>query len=118
VPRAAAGHTEWRTGVRSAALERVTALCTHDDLRLHAPLRGWLRSEVGARLPLLFDWSRAMLETIEYERFNPPATATGLRCTHALRDVLDACRALDLAIDAAVPDAVSRWHDAIRGSGT
>ena len=50
VPKAAAGHTEWHAGVQEAALERARAVCAEGGLALHAPLRGWLRAELGSRL--------------------------------------------------------------------
>jgi hypothetical protein len=113
VPKAAAGHTEWHAGVQEAALERARAVCAEGGLALHAPLRGWLRAELGSRLDRLHDWSRAMLEAVEYERFNPVDGKAG-QPARALRDALDACTALDLPLDALLPDAVLRWHRAER----
>jgi hypothetical protein len=110
VPKAAAGHTEWHAGVQGAALAQARATCAAGGLPLHAPLRGWLRDELGARLDRLHDWSRAMLEAIEYERFHPIAGAPPSRHAQALRDTLDACAALDLPLAAVLPDAVLRWH--------
>lgn len=114
VPKAAAGHTEWHAGVRDTALERARAVCAEGGLALHAPLRGWLRAELGARIDRLHDWSRAMLEAVEYERFNPGGGAVPGRHARALRDVLDACLALDLPFEAVLPDAVLHWHRAER----
>ena len=110
VPKAAAGHTEWHAGVQEAALERARSLCAEGGLALHAPLRGWLRAELGSRLDRLHDWSRAMLEAVEYERFNPIDGHPAGRHARALRDALDACVALDLPLETVLPDAVLRWH--------
>ena len=111
VPKSAAGHTEWHAGVQADALEHVRALCAEGALALHAPLRGWLRAELGARLDRLHDWSLAMLEQAEYERFNPVDAPGGPdRPARALRDALDACAALSLPLEAVLSDAVLRWH--------
>jgi hypothetical protein len=109
VPKAAAGHTEWHAGVHDVALEQARTVCIEGGLALHAPLRGWLRAELGSRLDRLHDWSRAMLEAVEYERFNPVEGIAG-RPARALRDALDACAALGLPFEAALPDPVLRWH--------
>jgi hypothetical protein len=113
VPKAAAGHTEWHAGVQEAALALARTACAEGGLALHAPLRGWLRAELGSRLDRLHDWSRAMLDAVEYERFNPVEGMPG-RPARALRDALDACVALDLPFEAALPEAVLRWHRAQR----
>ena len=113
VPKAAAGHTEWHAGAQDAALAHARAVCAEGGLPLHAPLRGWLRAELGSRLDRLHDWSRAMLEAVEYERFNPIDGIAG-RHARALRDALDACTELELPLDALLPDAVLRWHRAER----
>ncbi|RYD15736.1 MAG: GIY-YIG nuclease family protein [Lysobacteraceae bacterium] len=111
VPKSAAGHTEWHAGVHDDALAHVRALCADGGLELHAPLRGWLRAELGARLDRLHDWSLAMLEQAEYERFNAVDAPGGSgRPARALRDALDACAALDLPLESVLPDAVLRWH--------
>jgi len=114
VPKAAAGHTEWHAGVQEQALAHARRLCREGGLALHAPLRGWLRDELAARLDRLHDWSRAMLEAIEYERFNPVEGVPG-RAEAALGDALDACAALGLPLADVLPDAVMRWHRTRRG---
>ena len=114
VPASAAGHTEWHSGVHEAALERARVLCAEGGLVLHAPLRGWLRAAFAARFERLHDWSRAMFEAVEYERFNPVEGTRG-RHARALRDALDACVALDLPLEGRLPDAVLRWHRANDG---
>ncbi len=111
VPKSAAGHTEWHAGVHDDALAHARSLCAEGGLALHAPLRGWLRAELGARLDRLHDWSLAMLEQAEYERFNAIDAPGGAGApARALRDALDACAALGLPLEAVLPDAVLRWH--------
>ncbi len=55
VPQSAAGHTEWHAGVHDDALAHARSLCAEGGLALHAPLRGWLRAELGTRLDRLHD---------------------------------------------------------------
>lgn len=111
VPQSAAGHTEWHAGVHDDALAHARSLCAEGGLALHAPLRGWLRAELGTRLDRLHDWSLAMLEQAEYERFNAIDAPGGSGApARALRDALDACAALGLPLEAVLPDAVLRWH--------
>jgi len=110
VQRSAAGHTEWFAGIHSSAVERAHTLCSATGFMLHSPVRDWLRSELAMRIDLLFDWSDRLFDAIEYERFNAGAAPGGSASERVLRDVLDAFIALDLSVQAAVPERVFRWH--------
>jgi hypothetical protein len=110
VPRSAAGHTEWFSGIHPTAVEKAHELCSATGFSLHSPLRDWLRSELATRTDLLFDWSDRLLEAIEYERFNAGATPDRSAVERMLHDVLDAFVALDISIQTAVPERVFRWH--------
>ena len=110
VPRSAAGHTEWFSGIHPLAVQKAHELCGTTRFSLHSPLRDWLRCELATRTDLLFDWSDRLLEAIEYQRFNIGATPDRSAAERVLEDVLDAFVALDIPIQTAVPERVFRWH--------
>lgn len=107
---AAAGKTEWFRGVAASAdaLMRDTA---HDEgWTLHSPLAAWLRQRFAARSDLIYDWSEAMLEVIEYEHYRADLTPRDLRAERILRRFLDACSAVAADISAWVPPTVLAWY--------
>jgi hypothetical protein len=110
IPQAAAGHTEWFRGVSPQVDALARQVCAEQSLTLHAPLSAWLRERFGDWSELLFGWSARMLEMIEYEHFNVPAPERIGRADAALREVLDACSALDMAVEDRVPPAVLAWY--------
>lgn len=109
VQRAAAGHTEWYRGAFAQLAEAGRALAARGYV-LHDPLRPWLRDALLARGDRLFSWTQAMLGPDELEW--PAATTPGQR---AVRDMLDACVALDIPLEPVLPEAVLRWHRQLRG---
>lgn len=109
IRRAAAGHTEWYRGAFEQLSETGRALSAR-GYRLHDPLRPWLRDALQSRSDRLFSWTQAMLGPDELDW--PTATTTGQR---AVRDVLDACAALDIALEPVLPEAVWRWYLRLRG---
>ncbi len=110
IPQSAAGHTEWFRGVSAQADALARQLCADHDCVLHAPLADWMRLRFGDWSELLYDWSTRMLELIQYEHFNVQSTDQLRRTDRALRGVLDAYVALDLDIDALVPETVATWY--------
>lgn len=109
VRREAAGHTEWYRGAFAQLAEAGEALEARGYV-LHDPLRAWLREALLARGDRLFSWTQAMLGPEELEW--PVAVTPGQR---AVRDVLDACAAFDIALEPMLPKAVSRWYRQLRG---
>ena len=109
VRRAAAGHTEWYRGAFAQLADTGTALAARGYV-LHDPLRPWLRAALLARADGLFSWTQAMLGADELEW--PAATTPAQR---AVRDVLDAYAALDIALAPVLPDAVLRWYRRLSG---
>ena len=109
VRREAAGHTEWYRGAFAQLAEARGALEARGYV-LHDPLRPWLRQALLERGDLLFSWTQAMLSPEELEWH--AATTPGQR---AVRDVLDAYAAFDIALEPVLPEAVLRWHRQLRG---
>lgn len=109
VRRAAAGHTEWYRGAYAQLVEAGRALSTRGHV-LHDPLRPWLRQSLLARSDRLFSWTQAMLGPEELE--SQDAT-TPNQCV--VRDVLDACAALNIALEPVLPEAVMAWYRGLRG---
>jgi hypothetical protein len=110
VREAAAGYTEWFRGVSPAVEMLAREICSNQGYRLHTPLRSWLREYFAERSPLLYDWSAHMLDVLEYEYFNVPASARNGHGERALRDALDTCAALGMEIGDLVPAPVLDWY--------
>ena len=108
VRRAAAGHTEWYRGAFAQLSETGRALAAR-GYQVHDPLRPWLHDALLARSDWLFSWTQAVLGPDELEW--PTATTAGQR---AVRDMLDACVALDIALEPVLPDPVWRWYRGMR----
>ncbi len=99
----AGGRTEWFRGVGTLLQERIAALAER-GYRVY-PLDSWLRAALLARSDRLHEWSLALLSVDELEGLAGPTPAQ-----RRLRDVLDAYAALEIGIDAQLPDAVLRWY--------
>ncbi|MFS8138500.1 MAG: GIY-YIG nuclease family protein [Thermomonas sp.] len=110
IPLSAAGHTEWFRGVSVQADALARQLCAQHACVLHAPLADWIRRRFGDWSELLHDWSSRMLALIQYEHFNVHPAERQRHAERALRGVLDAYVALDLDIDALVPETVAAWY--------
>ena len=104
----AGGAREWYRGAQSALAEAAETLRANGHV-VHAPLRPWLREALSKRTELLYAWTSVMLDVddLESTQANTPASRT-------VRDALDACIALDLDIAPCLPEAVLRWHRALR----
>ena len=109
VRRAAAGHTEWYRGAFAQLADTGRTLAARGYV-VHDPMRPWLRTALLARGDRLFSWTQAMLGPEELEW--PAAATPGQR---AVRDVLDACAALDIPLEPLLPEAVLRWYRQLRG---
>ncbi|HVI26710.1 MAG TPA: GIY-YIG nuclease family protein [Xanthomonadaceae bacterium] len=104
VREAAGGHTEWLRGAGAALRAEADALRARGH-RLHAPLREWLRGALDADSQRLFAWSQAMLDAGVLE---DPSPRANLR--QAVRDALDACTALGIALEDRLPERVWAWY--------
>ena len=107
---AAAGHTEWYRGAYPALADQAEHLAGLGHV-VHAPLRPWLRAQLEQRVDLLFAWASTVLDTVEGEPAHldlPPMVA--LR--RQVLDTLDGYVALDIDVDAHLPDAVRQWYRA------
>jgi hypothetical protein len=106
IRREAAGHTEWYRGAYDLLDTTAKALAAGGYV-VHAPLRPWLRERLVERSDRLFSWTLAML---------PPAAAeaAGLigqaEVHRAVRDVLDAYRALGIDAHSLLPRDVADWY--------
>lgn len=108
---AAGGDSEWFRGVMAEAVELARAVASRNAWEWQSP-GDWLRHALLERRDLLFSWTAAMLESIEFETHNPSVGSEAMcaRCERALLDTLDAFRAVGLDIDGRVPDRVQRWY--------
>lgn len=104
VQREAAGHGEWYRGAYDQLARRVVQLMA-DGHRAHVPARTWLREALMARGELLYSWTQAALAMGELE---PHGGATPVQ--GAVRNVLDAFRALDIPLEPCLPEDVLRWY--------
>lgn len=109
VVREAGGHGEWYRGAHahlSAAVQRLAARGYH----VHSPAHGWLRAALLARRDLLYAWAEALLPPHELEMHAIPVPAL-----RTARDVLDAFRAFDIALEEALPTTAWDWYGANAG---
>ncbi|HSR65710.1 MAG TPA: GIY-YIG nuclease family protein [Xanthomonadaceae bacterium] len=108
VRAAAGGHTEWFRGA-SAQLDEAMQAFAAAGHAVHAPLRPWLREALQARGALLYSWTQAALDADDLA-----AGDAGLPHRQAVRDALDACDALGVALEPLLPEAVLAWHRGAR----
>lgn len=118
VRETAGGHSEWFRGALQEAVDAARETASRHAWSWQRPDE-WMRSALSARRDLLFAWSAAMLEALEYERHNAPAGSApaGTVYERALADTLEAFAAVGLDVADAVPDRVRRWHAARRLDG-
>ncbi|MEO8849250.1 MAG: GIY-YIG nuclease family protein [Casimicrobiaceae bacterium] len=109
---AAAGRTEWFRGVAAEADALAREVAEEEGLRLHSPLRGWLLERFGEHADRLYEWSERLLDSIDYEHFNPAAGPRDEESVRLLRHVLDACTALGMHLQSVVPPRVLLWYEA------
>lgn len=100
----AGGHREWYRGAREALGEAVDALAGA-GYEVHAPARPWFRAALLARAERLHEWTSALLTADELAWTGPPTPAQ-----QAVRDALDAYRAMDIAVDDVLPPQVRDWY--------
>lgn len=111
---AAAGYTEWFRGVAGQAEALARGIATEEGWPLHAPLSAWMKRLFHDRADTFHDWSARLLDSIEYERFNLPSEAQRPDTARTLRNLLDACAAVNLEVATLVPARVLAWY---RGDG-
>lgn len=110
IRRPAAGHTEWYRGAY-ASMQRSGEMLAAGGYVLHAPLRDWIRGALAGLDDRLFSWSEAMLSADELD-----LDACVTPNQRAVRDALDARRALGIPIRPWLPEAVMRWYCSATGS--
>jgi hypothetical protein len=104
VRREAGGHTEWFRGVASQ-LELAALMLQRRGHAVHAPLREWLRPALLARSDQLYAWSQAQLSPDELDGLAGPTPTQRM-----VRDMLDACVALDIELEPLLAPQVYRWY--------
>jgi hypothetical protein len=107
VRHVAGGHTEWFRGAY-ATLRQIAEELSNQGYNVHLAARPWLRQQVLERSPVLFEWSSQLLSEM---RLASDACETSIRdsLAVALRDALDALRALDIDVAGVVPAEVCDW---------
>jgi hypothetical protein len=100
----AGGHSEWLRGARPALLAAVAGLAAGGHA-VHDPARPWLQSVLASRAHALYEWAPAQLQ------FDDAGTAMAAPSIQRLvRDAVDACVALALAIEPLLPPPVLDWY--------
>ena len=99
----AGGHTEWFRGASALLAARIDDLAAR-GYRVH-PLHGWLRAALERRADNLHEWTLAQLSVDELDGLCPPGPAA-----QHVRDALDACEALGIALQPRLPLAVWGWY--------
>ena len=107
----AGGDTEWFRGIVTEAVDLAREMASRHAWEWESP-GDWLRGFLLERRDLLFSWTAAMLEALEFEQHNPSVDSgqIGARCERALLDTVGAFHAVGLDIDEYLPDEVRRWH--------
>jgi hypothetical protein len=111
----AGGDGEWFRGVLAEAVEAAKETAAHHAWTWQLPAQ-WMRSCLTSRRDLLFAWTAAMLEALEFERHNGGdcAAADGAVYERALLDALDAFASVGLDVEEQLSDRVRRWYAARR----
>lgn len=114
----AGGEGEWFRGVLAEVVEAAKETAAQHAWTWQLPAQ-WMRSCLAARRDLLFAWTAAMLDALEFERHNggERAPADGAVYERALLDALDAFASVGLDIDGHVPEPVRLWYRARRREG-
>lgn len=111
VRQAAAGRTEWFSGVAGEADCLIRQLAAAEEgLMLHAPLRAWLHDLFNENADVLYEYSLRLLDAIEYELFNVPVDERRGLASAALHQLLSACEAAGLDLDKFLPLRVLTWY--------
>ena len=100
---AAGGHTEWFRGAATTLAARVAGL-ERRGYRAY-PLDAWLRAALERRADRLHEWTLASLGPDDLDGL---AVATPGQAQ--VRDVLDACTALDIDLAPRLAPAVLEWY--------
>lgn len=116
VADAAGGHTEWFRGIEDEVEPFVRRMAERYGYVLHAPLSGWLRARFSERADRLYEWSRRLLETIEWQAATMPPEARDPRYARALLDTLDACSVVGMALGDLLSPDVLAWYAAASGN--
>jgi hypothetical protein len=115
VSAGAGGHTEWFRGIAQEVGPFVRRVAQRYGYALHAPLSDWLRARFSERADQLYEWSRRLLATIEWQSANVPPALRDPRYAQALVDNLDACRAVGMELARLLPADVLAWYAAASG---
>ena len=109
----AGGHTEWYRGAYAELRTQADAFSAR-GYGLHAPLRDWVARELHAHSDALYAWGASVLDALggDPEQLDAPTLAMLRR---QVLDTLDAYPAFGLTLDERLPEALSRWHGALRG---
>lgn len=99
----AGGHTEWFRGASALLAGRVAMLAAR-GYRTH-PLHAWLHAALEGRADGLHEWTLAQLTVEELEGLVGPTEAQ-----RRVRDALDACAALGIALHTRLAPAVWAWY--------
>ena len=110
VAEAAGGHTEWFRGLGEDLEVFVRRTAERYGYALHAPLSGWLRERFSERADQLYEWSRRLLEMIQWQAANLPPAARDPCYARALLDNLDACQAVGMPLETLLPAEVLAWY--------
>jgi hypothetical protein len=110
VSDAAGGHTEWFRGIGQEVGPFVRRVAERYGYTLHAPLSAWLRARFAERADALYEWSRRLLEMLQWQAANVAPEARDPRYARMLVDTLDACRAVGMALDDLLPPEVLAWY--------
>src|SRR5579859_321572 len=105
INEAAGGYTEWYRGASAALAAAATALAHDGGYAPPQVLRERLHVRLSEERALWFEHGTAMLDAIDALAGTPEALAIARK----LRDALDAFDALEIEIDAHLPDAVREW---------
>jgi hypothetical protein len=106
---AAGGHTEWFRGIEAVVPEFALRIAERYGYTLHAPLKKWLKERLSEQADALYQWSSAMLESIQHHVLYEPGLH-GHRSETMLRDMLSMYAAMDFSLEALVPIAVFNWY--------
>ena len=108
----AAGDTEWYRGAYAHALETGSTLARQCGYALRAPLREWLRQQLVAQAPLLYEWSAQAFALLAAEHIDLRNDDDAQRFSRQLIDRADAYAALGVEIDEFVTASFHDWYRA------
>jgi hypothetical protein len=109
VNEAAGGHTEWFRGIEAIVPEFASRIAERYGYTLYAPLKSWMKERLFEQADVLYQWSSAMLESIQQHALYEPELRDR-RSETMLRDMLNMYAAMDFSLETLVPTAVFIWY--------